>query len=116
MMSGLGSLAAAGMFLMTLSFLVTTPGIWLWVDGFPAPSEAAAFLLKDVFFLGAAICTARRRFPKFREFPKVGKLGTFLPPASAPLVVRNSMPAMTVRRNASSSWTGEVMWSWILGR
>jgi len=49
---------------MTLSFLVTTPGIWLWVEGFPAPSEAAAFLLKDVFLLGAAICTAGEAIPK----------------------------------------------------
>jgi uncharacterized membrane protein YkgB len=46
------------MFLTTLSFLVTTPGVWLQVEGFPAPSETAAFILKDVFLLGAAISTA----------------------------------------------------------
>ena len=63
-LSGLGSLAAVAMFLITLSFLVTTPGIWLWVGGFPAPSEAAAFLIKDVFLLGAAICTAGEAIPK----------------------------------------------------
>ncbi|HEX2249013.1 MAG TPA: DUF417 family protein [Gemmatimonadales bacterium] len=56
--SAAGSLAASGMFLVTLSFLVTTPGLWHWVDGFPAPSEGAAFLLKDVFLLGAAVVTA----------------------------------------------------------
>jgi reactive chlorine resistance protein C len=56
--SALGSLLAVGMFLTTLSFLVTTPGVWLQVEGFPAPSEAAAFILKDVFLLGAAISTA----------------------------------------------------------
>jgi uncharacterized membrane protein YkgB len=57
-LSGLGSLAAVAMFLITLSFLLTTPGMWQWVDGFPAPSSAGAFLLKDVFLLGAALCTA----------------------------------------------------------
>jgi reactive chlorine resistance protein C len=56
--SALGSLAAVGMFLVTLSFLLSTPGLWQWVDGFPAPSEGAAFLMKDVFLLGAAIVTA----------------------------------------------------------
>jgi uncharacterized membrane protein YkgB len=57
-LSAIGSLAAMGMFLVTLSFLVTTPGVWQWVDGYPAPSEAGAFLLKDIFLLGAAVCTA----------------------------------------------------------
>lgn len=56
--SAIGSLAAMGMFLITLSFLLTTPGIWQWVEWFPAPTEGAAFLLKDVFLLGAALCTA----------------------------------------------------------
>jgi uncharacterized membrane protein YkgB len=57
-LSAAGSLAAIGMFLITLSFLVTTPGLWHWVDGFPAPNEGAAFLMKDVFLLGAAVVTA----------------------------------------------------------
>jgi uncharacterized membrane protein YkgB len=57
-LSAAGSLAAIGMFLITLSFLVTTPGLWHWVDGYPAPSEGAAFLMKDVFLLGAAVVTA----------------------------------------------------------
>jgi uncharacterized membrane protein YkgB len=61
-LSALGSLAAIGMFLVTLSFLLSTPGLWQWVEGFPAPSEAAAFLLKDVFLLGAAIVTAGEGF------------------------------------------------------
>jgi uncharacterized membrane protein YkgB len=51
-------MAAIGMFFVTLSFLVTTPGLWQWVDGFPAPDGAAAFLLKDAFLLGAAMVTA----------------------------------------------------------
>lgn len=56
--SALGSMAAIVMFLTTLSFLLTTPGIWHWVEWFPAPTDGAAFILKDVFLLGAAICTA----------------------------------------------------------
>lgn len=56
--SAIGSLAAAGMFLITLSFLLSTPGLWQWVEGFPAPTEGSAFLMKDVFLLGAALCTA----------------------------------------------------------
>ena len=57
-LSVLGSLGAIAMFLITLSFLLSTPGLWQWVGGFPAPSEGAAFLLKDVFLLGGAIVTA----------------------------------------------------------
>jgi uncharacterized membrane protein YkgB len=57
-LSAVGSLAAVVMFLVTLSFLLSTPGLWQWVDGFPAPTEGAAFLVKDVFLLGAALVTA----------------------------------------------------------
>lgn len=48
------------MFLVTLSFLVSTPGVWQSVPGFPlpVPDATGAFLLKDVFLLGAALCTA----------------------------------------------------------
>lgn len=46
--SAIGSIAASGMFLVTLSFLVTTPNI----------GESAPFLLKDLALLGAAIWTA----------------------------------------------------------
>ncbi len=58
--SGLASLAAGGVFLTTLSFLASTPGVWQSVPGFPlpVPNEAGAFLLKDVFLLGAALTTA----------------------------------------------------------
>jgi uncharacterized membrane protein YkgB len=51
-----GSLLACGMFLTTLSFLVTTPGIWIRVADFPlpVPDATAAFILKDFFLLGAA--------------------------------------------------------------
>lgn len=58
--SAWGSLGAVGMFLTTLSFLVTTPGVWLRVPGFPlpVPTESGGFLLKDVFLLGAAAWSA----------------------------------------------------------
>ncbi len=50
--SGLGSLVASGVFVGTLSFLVTTPGVL-------APtSETGGFLLKDLMLLGAALFTA----------------------------------------------------------
>ncbi len=50
--SGVASLASSGMFLVTLSFLVTTPGVLN-----PA-SQTGGFLMKDLFLLGAALCTA----------------------------------------------------------
>jgi reactive chlorine resistance protein C len=54
-LSAIGSLAAIGMFATTLSFLFTTPGAWQRVDGFLVPSGAGAFIIKDVFLLGAAL-------------------------------------------------------------
>ena len=59
-LSALGSLGAIGIFATTLSFLLSTPGVWQRVPGFPlpVPNEAGAFLLKDVFLLGAAFLTA----------------------------------------------------------
>jgi len=67
--SGLASLAAAGMFVITLSFLFTTPGVL-------APtSETGGFLLKDLILLGAALLTGAeallagaRNQPATREF------------------------------------------------
>jgi uncharacterized membrane protein YkgB len=55
--SALGSGLAVGMFLSTLSFLVTTPGVWEpSLGGFPALSAVPGqFLLKDVVLLGAAL-------------------------------------------------------------
>jgi len=37
---------------------VTTPGAWAQVDGFLVPSESGAFLVKDLFLLGAALWAA----------------------------------------------------------
>src|ERR1700757_3750797 len=57
--SAVGSGLAAGMFLTTLSFLVTTPGWEPSLGGFPALSAMPGqFLLKDVVLLGVALFTA----------------------------------------------------------
>ena len=55
--SAVGSALAVGMFLTTLSFLVTTPGVWASsAGGFPAlsafPGQA---LIKDLALLGIAL-------------------------------------------------------------
>ncbi|MDQ3486625.1 MAG: DUF417 family protein, partial [Acidobacteriota bacterium] len=57
--SAMGSLGAVGVFLITLTFVLTTPGVWQPGYGFPYPSPMPGqFLLKDVLLLGAAIWTA----------------------------------------------------------
>ncbi|QDV33750.1 YkgB family protein [Tautonia plasticadhaerens] len=57
--SAAGSGLAAGMFLTTLSFLVTTPGWEPSLGGFPALSAMPGqFVLKDVVLLGVALWTA----------------------------------------------------------
>src|SRR5262245_27128154 len=55
--SALGSALAVGMFLTTLSFLATTPGVWAAdAGGFPALSGAPGqFLLKDLALLGMSL-------------------------------------------------------------
>ena len=55
--SAVGSVGAIAMFTTTLSFLVTTPGVWARVDGVVFPSAVGGFLVKDVFLLGAALWT-----------------------------------------------------------
>ena len=57
--SAFGSALAVGMFATTLSFLLTTPGVWEpSLGGFPALSAVPGqFLLKDVVLLGAALWT-----------------------------------------------------------
>jgi uncharacterized membrane protein YkgB len=53
-----GSAIAIGLFLTTLSFLFTTPGIGdVAAGGFPALSPTGQFLLKDVVLLGASVLT-----------------------------------------------------------
>ena len=55
--SALGSALAVGMFLTTVSFLVTTPGVWEpSLGGFPALSALPGqFLIKDLALLGIAL-------------------------------------------------------------
>lgn len=64
-----GGVLAAGTFVVTLSFLFTTPGAWAQAPGFPlpVPAGAAAFILKDVFLLGAALWTAGEAARAARE-------------------------------------------------
>lgn len=57
--SAVGSLLAAGMFLSTLSFLITTPAAWVAESGgFPVIAVPGQFLLKDAVLLGAALWSA----------------------------------------------------------
>jgi uncharacterized membrane protein YkgB len=53
----IGSALAIGMFLTTLSFLVTTPGVWEpSLGGFPALSgKPGQFLIKDLALLGISV-------------------------------------------------------------
>lgn len=52
----IGSAMAVGMFLTTLSFLLSTPGWEPSLGGFPALSTVPGqFLIKDIVLLGAAI-------------------------------------------------------------
>jgi uncharacterized membrane protein YkgB len=56
-MSLVGSAAAVGMFFTTLSFLLTTPGVWeAAAGGFPALSVVPGqFLVKDFVLFGASL-------------------------------------------------------------
>ena len=57
-LSILGSLGGIGMFLTTLSFVITTPGVWQAGYGFPALAGfPGQFLVKDIVLLGAAMWT-----------------------------------------------------------
>lgn len=50
--SAIGSLIAVATFLVTLSFLITTPGVWQPENPF------GGFLMKDIMLLGAALASA----------------------------------------------------------
>lgn len=57
--SAVGSMGAIIMFLITLSFLLSTPGVWQPDYGFPFLSpNPGQFLAKDMLLLGAAVYTA----------------------------------------------------------
>ena len=55
--SALGSIGGILMFLTSLSFLVTTPGMWTIMEGWPVPTDGG-FIMKDLIFLGVSIWTA----------------------------------------------------------
>jgi len=58
-LSAFGSIGAIIMFVTTLSFLLTTPGVWQPGYGFPSLSPMPGqFIAKDLLFLGAALWTA----------------------------------------------------------
>ncbi len=57
--SAIGSIGAIFMFLITLSFLLSTPGVWQPGYGFPFLSPMPGqFIAKDLLLLGAALWTA----------------------------------------------------------
>lgn len=69
-LSAVGSLLAAGTFLTTLSFLVTTPAAWVGENGgFPVIAVPGQFLLKDVVLLGAALWSAAEAWRGARACP-----------------------------------------------
>jgi reactive chlorine resistance protein C len=58
-LSALGSIGAIIMFLITLTFTLSTPGVWQPGYGFSFPSPMPGqFLAKDLLFLGGALWTA----------------------------------------------------------
>lgn len=57
-LSAVGSVIAVGLFLATISFIFTTPGIGQQdAGGFPLLSMTGQFLIKDVALLGVAVWT-----------------------------------------------------------
>jgi len=53
-----GSIGAVITFLLTVSFLFSTPGAFQVSHGFPVLGDAGQFLIKDLVLLGAAVWTA----------------------------------------------------------
>jgi uncharacterized membrane protein YkgB len=68
-LSAIGSLGAAGMFAITLTFLFSAPGMWVSVPGFPVPvtSGSGAFVVKDVFLLGATLWSTAESLYALRQ-------------------------------------------------
>ncbi|MEO7522748.1 MAG: DUF417 family protein [Ferruginibacter sp.] len=57
--SAIGSMGAIIMFLITMTFVLSTPGVWQPDYGFPFLSPMPGqFLAKDILLLGAAVYTA----------------------------------------------------------
>jgi uncharacterized membrane protein YkgB len=60
--SFVGGLAAVATFLLTVSFLFSTPGAFHFMHGFPVLGDAGQFLIKDLVLLGASFWTAAEAF------------------------------------------------------
>ena len=57
-LSFIGSIGAIITFVLTVSFLFSTPGAFDLSHGFPLLGDAGQFLIKDLVLLGASIWTA----------------------------------------------------------
>lgn len=57
-LSFIGSIGAIITFVLTLSFLFSTPGAFQFSHGFPLLGDAGQFLIKDLVLLGASVWTA----------------------------------------------------------
>jgi uncharacterized membrane protein YkgB len=57
-LSFLGSMGAIVTFVLTVSFLFSTPGAYQLSHGFPLLGDAGQFLVKDLVLLGASVWTA----------------------------------------------------------
>ena len=57
-LSFIGSLGAVITFVLTVSFLLSTPGAFQFSHGLPLLGDAGQFLIKDLVLLGASIWTA----------------------------------------------------------
>jgi reactive chlorine resistance protein C len=75
--AAVGAAMAIGMFVTTLSFLATTPGIWEESEGgFPFPGPTAGFLLKDMVLLAGSVWllgdALRQKQTAARRAPDIG--------------------------------------------
>jgi uncharacterized membrane protein YkgB len=57
-LSFIGSIGGIITFVLTVSFLFSTPGAFQFSHGFPMLGDAGQFLIKDLVLLGASIWTA----------------------------------------------------------
>jgi len=57
-LSFIGSIGGIITFVLTVSFLLSTPGAMQFSHGFPLLGDAGQFLIKDLVLLGASIWTA----------------------------------------------------------
>ena len=62
----LGGLMGIATFLITLSFMLTAPGVWQEGYGFPALGSTGQFLIKDIVLLAACLMFARNGLRRYR--------------------------------------------------